>query len=144
MKNTDNRYDKKLSYVLVGIINTVFGLTLFPILYYCFPSMRTHYVILLSISQVACISSAFLTNKFLVFRTKGRYFFEYLKFSSVYVLYFIANLLLLPFLVNITKYSPMILQTIISLSVFLTSYFWHSNITFTNGLKSDKSGDEIA
>ena len=124
------RHQVKIRFLLAGFLNTAFGLGTFPVLYYMLAACKLHYLIILTISQVICISFAFLTNKFLVFRTKGNYIAEILKFIMFHLSYFIVNLFALPVLVELFHLSPVIAQSLFALLVIASSYFWHSRITF--------------
>jgi putative flippase GtrA len=77
------------------------------------------------------VAFSYLTNKFLVFRTVGNYLRESAKFALFHLSYFLVNLLALPFLVEIVGMSPVWGQTLFAVAVIITSYFWHSNITFS-------------
>jgi len=124
------RHQVKIRFLFAGILNTAFGLGTFPVLYYMLEKMKLHYLIILTISQVICISFSFLTNKFLVFRTKGNYVPEILKFITFHLSYFIVNLFALPILVELFHFHPVIAQTLFAGLVIASSYFWHSRITF--------------
>lgn len=124
------RHQVKIRFLLAGFLNTAFGLGTFPVLYYMLAACKLHYLIILTISQVICISFAFLTNKFLVFRTKGNYVAEILKFITFHLSYFIVNLFALPVLVELFHLSPVIAQSLFAVLVIASSYFWHSRITF--------------
>lgn len=131
MKATIVRHKKKINYLLVGGFNTVVGLSAFPILFYALASQHLHYMYILVISQILCVANAFITNKYLVFRTKGNHFSEFLKFSTFYMAYFLVNLILMPILVEIAGLNPAISQVFISLGVIVSSFYWHSKVTFT-------------
>jgi putative flippase GtrA len=120
----------KIRFLLAGILNTVFGLGTFPVLYFMLAGFKLHYLAILTISQAICITFAFLTNKFLVFRTKGNYMAEFLKFITFHLSYFAVNLLVLPILVELLHFNPVIAQSLFAILVIASSYFWHSRITF--------------
>jgi len=121
----------KVRFLLTGMLNTLVGLATFPILYYMLSGYALHYLVLLCISQAVCIPFAFVTNKFLVFRTKGNYVHEFLKFLTFHLSYFVANLVALPLMVNLFSLNPVIAQSLFAIMVIVSSYFWHSRITFS-------------
>lgn len=121
---------KKLMFLAVGGINTIVGISIFPLLYYVLRPLDIHYVLLLVISQIAGITFSYVTNKLIVFRTRGWLLSEYLRFATYYGVYFLINLGLLPFCVEILKQDPVVSQIIISLGSVFATYFWHSRITF--------------
>lgn len=132
MKKLYSRYEQQFNFILVGGVNTVVGLAAFPILFYALKAHSLHYMVILIISQVICVVSAFFTNKFFVFKTSGNYTAEFLKFTSFYSAYFVFNLIAMPILVEVFSIHPVITQMIISVGIILTSYFWHSRITFAS------------
>ena len=123
-------HKKKLLYLCVGGGNTVLGFTAFPLLIWLLEPYHINYITVLIISNAICITNAYLGNKFLVFKTKGNYMSEVIKFFTFYGIFFALNLALLPFMVNAFELTPVIAQTIISVAVFVTSYLWHSKISF--------------
>lgn len=124
------RHETKARFLVAGGINTVFGLAIYPALFLTVGRQGMHYMVVLVISQILSITFAYGTQKFLVFRTKGNYLSEIGRFSLFYLSYFAVNLLALPFLVEIVHIGPIVAQFIFSLAVIVSSYFWHSRITF--------------
>lgn len=120
----------KVSFVLVGALNTAFGLAAYPVLYFLLTPMRFHYLQVLAVSQVICITFAFISNKYMVFRTVGNHVQEYLRFLSFHLIYFLINLAALPFMVEVLSMNPVWAQSFFAVAVIVSSYFWHSRITF--------------
>jgi len=129
-----NRHQTKVRFLFAGALNTTIGLAVYPILYYFAAPLKLHYLIILVISQVLCVSFSFMTNKFLVFRTSGNYLREFGKFLTFHFFYFLANLAALPALVELADMDPVWAQTLFAGLIIVTSYFWHSRFTF-NSLK---------
>jgi putative flippase GtrA len=132
------RHETKVRFLLAGALNTVVGLAAYPTLFFLLAPLKLHYMVVLGITQVTCIAFSFLTNKFLVFRTVGNYLRESGKFVLFHLSYFLVNLVALPLLVEIFGMSPVWGQTLFAVAVIVTSYFWHSNITFAPATKSKK------
>ena len=130
MKLLIAKHRRKIDYLVVGGINTVIGLSAFPALYFLTKPYQLHYMVVLAISQVFCVTVAFFTNKHLVFRTQGNHLSEYLKFSAFYSAYFVINLIVMPILVEFAGMNPVKSQILISIGIIISSYFWHSKITF--------------
>lgn len=124
------KHKSKIDYLLVGGLNTVIGLSVFPALYFLTKSYQLHYMVVLGISQVVCVTIAFFTNKYFVFKTEGNHLSEYLKFAAFYSAYFVINLIVMPILVEIAGMNPVKSQILISIGIIISSYFWHSKITF--------------
>lgn len=125
-----DRHQTKVRFLLAGVFNTALGLAVYPALYFLAAPLKLHYLTILAISQVVCVTIAFLTNKFLVFRTSGNYLREYGKFITFHLSYFLVNLAALPVLVEFAGMNPVWAQTLFAVLVIVSSYFWHSRITF--------------
>lgn len=126
------RHQTKVRFLLAGALNTAIGLAVYPGLYFLAAPLKLHYLTILAVSQVVCVAFAFLTNKFLVFRTAGNYLRESGKFLTFHLSYFLMNLAALPALVELAGMNPVWAQTLFAVLVIVTSYFWHSRITFSS------------
>jgi putative flippase GtrA len=122
--------ERPVRYLLAGGLNTLVGLSAYPILLWVSPWFHEHYLVALAIVQVFCLIFAFSTYKFGVFRTRTNIVNEFWKFSSYYLINYAANWLALPLLVEVGKIPPIYAQFGFALCVIVGSYFWHSNITF--------------
>ena len=127
-----SHHQTKVRFLLAGALNTAIGLAVYPSLYFLAAPLKLHYLTILVISQVVCVTFAFLTNKFLVFRTSGNYLRESGKFLTFHSFYFLLNLAALPALVELAGMNPVWAQTLFAVLVIVTSYFWHSRITFSS------------
>ena len=125
-----DEHQVKIRYLLVGFLNTLFGLGMFPLLYFALEAKQIHYIVILIMSQSICIVFAYLTNKHMVFKTNSGYMMEFLKFSTFHFIYFFLNMAILPLLVEAFHLTPVIAQTLFSIAIIISSYFWHSQITF--------------
>ncbi len=123
-------HETKVRFLLVGVLNTAFGLAAYPALYYLMAPLKLHYLSVLIVSQIISITFAFFTTKHLVFRTTGGYLREYRKFTTFHLSYLLVNLAALPALVELAGMHPVWAQTLFAVLVIITSYFWHSRITF--------------
>lgn len=127
-----DKHQTKIRYLLAGALNTAIGLAVFPALYFLAAPLKLHYLIILTISQVLCITFAYLSNKFFVFKTSGNYLRETGKFLTFHLSYFLVNLAALPALVEFAGMNPVWAQTLFAVLIIVTSYFWHSRITFSS------------
>jgi putative flippase GtrA len=129
----------KLRFLMVGGVNTLFGLAAYPVLMLAMRPLHLPYMIPLIISHPICITFSFLTNKFITFRTKKNYLSEFSKFGTFYLINFAVNIAALPVLVEFFHMNPIIAQLGFAFVVIVTSYFWHSRITFVaRGLVDEK------
>jgi putative flippase GtrA len=125
-------HETKLRFLLAGGLNTLFGLAIFPVLIWLFAPLSVHYMVALTIAQIMGVVFAFLTNKLLVFKTRGQHVREFGKFVTFYAVGFVANLIALPILVELAHVPPIWAQLMFVSMLIISSYFWHSRITFAS------------
>ncbi|MFZ2654181.1 MAG: GtrA family protein [Victivallales bacterium] len=118
-----------LRYLIVGGWNTVFGYGFFALLYFML-SARIHYVIIAVISNIISITMAYAGYKLFVFKTKGDYLAEYLKFYVVYGFSMILGLALLPFFVEFLKVNVYLAQALAITACVFISFIGHRNFSF--------------
>jgi putative flippase GtrA len=123
-------HQTKIRFLVVGLLNTAVGLAVYPLLYILTNPLKLHYLTILVVSQVICVSFSFLTSKFLVFRTSGNYLRESLKFLMFHSTLFMVNLVALPVMVEFGGMNPIWAQMLFTAILVVISYFWHSRITF--------------
>ncbi len=131
--------DKQIiRYVIVGTWNTFFGYAVYAFFTYMLTGLVPHaYIFASVIANVISITVAYIGHKFFVFKTKGNYLREYMKFYAVYGVAVIVNITLLPFVVaavsyvtNQEKYSPYIAGIILTSITVICSFFGHKNFSF--------------
>ena len=126
MRRRLTKADRPVRFLLAGGLNTLVGLSAYPVLLWINPWFHKHYLVALAIVQVLCLLFAFATYKIGVFRTRGNIVQEFWKFSSYYALNYAANWVALPLLVEVGHVPPIIAQFGFALCVIIGSYFWHS------------------
>ncbi|MDR3489636.1 MAG: GtrA family protein [Bradyrhizobium sp.] len=124
------RHETKVRFVFAGGLNTVFGLIIFPSLYVILAPLAVHYEVVLMLSLVLSVVFSFATTKYFVFRTHGNALGEFVRFSTFHVINGTLNLLALPILVEVAFLHPVWAQLIFATVVMVSSYFWHSRISF--------------
>lgn len=129
MSQLYHQHKEKVNYLLVGSWNTLFGYLAFVGLY-LWLGYRINYLVLLLISNVFSITNAYIGYKLLVFKTKGNYLREYLRFYLVYGSAILFNFILLPITVELFKITPPIAQGIIMWLTVIFSYFGHKYFSF--------------
>ena len=128
---------RAVRFVLAGTVNTAFGLAIYPLLLWSAPALRIHYLAALGMAQVASTLFAYSSYKLLVFRTRAGVVREAGLFGTFYVAASTANWLALPVLVEVAHLPPIVAQLGFSLTLMVSSYFWHSRITFRPASVSD-------
>ena len=124
------RHEKKVRFLIAGGVNTMVGLSVYPILFILLKPFGFGYMEVLFLAQVICITFSFISNKYFVFKTKGNIKKEYVKFFVFYGFYLALNVIFLPVMVEMIKITPIVAQTLFSIAIIVTSYFWHNFITF--------------
>ena len=137
MKQLIKKHEEKVRYLIVGGWNTVFGYAAFAALYFLLRNFL-HYTFVLVISYIFGITNAYICYKFFVFKTKGNYLREYLRFYLIYGIAFIINLALLPIAVEFLKLSPLLSQGGIVFFTVAISYFGHKNFSFKGKVSKTK------
>jgi putative flippase GtrA len=129
MNRESKSFKEKARFILVGIWNTLFGYSLYFLLYTFF-HRQIHYIFLLIIATIFSITNAYFCYKFFVFKTTGGYIKEYMRFYLVYGVNFGLNMLLLPVFVETLLVEPRISQAIITLGLTIFSYIGHKYFSF--------------
>jgi putative flippase GtrA len=125
-----SRVGRPARYLLAAGMNTVFGLAIYPALLWAFPWLRVHYMVGLLIAQAVSLCFAYASYKLGVFQTRGGYAREITAFLSFYGVNYAANWIALPALVEFGHIPPIIAQLMFSAVIMVSSYFWHSKVTF--------------
>lgn len=120
---------KPIRFVIVGGWNTVFGYVSFALLYYLF-SHRIHYLFLMIFSSILSITNAYICHKFFVFKTKGNYVKEYLRYYIIYSVPMAIGFISFPFCIEILKMNFYVTQAILTLITVIISWFGHKHISF--------------
>jgi len=124
------KHQEKFNYLLVGIWNTIFGYSVFVALYYLF-GQWAHYMFIWVVSTVLAITNAYIGFKSFVFRTKGNYLREYLRFYVVYSGSMLLNIVLLPLCVEILRIAPPAAQGGIICVGAVVNYLGHKHFSFS-------------
>ncbi len=124
------RNGRPLRFAMAGVINTIFGLAIYPALLWSSGALRGHYMIALGIAQVTSLLFAFAIYKLGVFRTRANVMREFGTFVPFYLINYAANWIALPLLVEWASIPPIVAQLSFSLILMIGSYFWHSRLTF--------------
>ena len=127
-----------IRYLLVGTWNTCFGYAAFAFLTYLLTDVIPYaYMAASIISSIIAITLAYIGYKLFVFRTKGNYLREYLRFYVVYGASAAVNLALLPLLVTVLNffmlqkvYAPYLAGAILTSVTVVISFLGHRNFSF--------------
>jgi putative flippase GtrA len=131
--------NQPLRFLVVGGWNTGSGYLVFALLYY-FLSPHIHYLAILALTVVVNVTNAFLCYKFIVFRTRGNYLREYLRFYAVYAVPIGLGFVLLPFAIEVLKLNAYVAQALVTLFLAGVSYLGHKHISFRRAAVDQKNG----
>ncbi|MCX7971077.1 MAG: GtrA family protein [Negativicutes bacterium] len=120
---------KKFRYLLVGFWNTVFSYLLFAA-FFAWLGDRLHYQLIVVAVNVIAITNNYIAYKVFVFRTRGNYWREYLRFYAVYGLGIGLNLLLLPLLLSFTPLNAYAAQAVVTVIIIIVGYIGHNRFSF--------------
>jgi len=124
------KHQQKISYLLVGVWNTIFGYAVFVALYFLFVT-RVHYLVILLVSNILSITNAYVGYKAFVFKTKGNYLREYLRFYVVYGASMGVNMVYLPVCVEFFRIMPPVAQAGWIFINVIISYLGHRHFSFS-------------
>lgn len=121
--------DRRIAFVIVGVINTVVGFAWFA-LFDLSVGRIWGYMATLLFAHVASVLCAFVLYRRFVFRVRGHVWVDLARFESVYLVALGINALLLPLLVELGGLQPIVAQAVIVFVTTLVSYIGHSRFSF--------------
>jgi putative flippase GtrA len=130
------RRREQLLYLVVGAWNTVFGYGVWALLQYLLGD-TLNYLVIVVIAWPIAVLNAYLGYRYIVFRSGGPMLRELPRFSLVYLLTLIANLLLLPVALRVLPFSIYVDQALFFSIVVVSSYLAHKYYSFGNPLPTD-------
>ncbi len=114
---------------LVGVVNTAFGYGVFIALELSVGHVL-HYLVILGISHVLGVLEAYVLQRWLVFRVRGHWWRDLLRFWSVYLVALAFNAAALPLLHEVLGIAVIPAQGIVLLVSALGTYVAHRNFSF--------------
>jgi len=121
---------KKKIYLIVGLINTIFGYFIGILNYILFYKLIGIFFLSL-LNNIISITFSFLTYKYFVFKTKNKFFLsEYLKSYIVYGLAFIVGTFFLWLTLEVIKFDIFLAQFITIGLTVIFSYIGNNYFTF--------------
>jgi len=121
-------FDQIIKYILVGIFNTIFGISLYTGVILLLG--ESHYLLLGFICNIISITESFFCYKFFVFKTKGNYLSEYLKIYVTNGTSMLAGLVMMYILVSLLKISAIYANIIVTGMTVIINFFMHKGFTF--------------
>jgi putative flippase GtrA len=118
-----------MRFLVAGGWNTAFGYASLAVLYYLF-SDKIQYMFLIVFSTVLNITNAYICHKFFVFKTKGNYIREYLRYYVIYSIPIGMAFVLLPFCIEVLGMNFYVTQALLTVATVFISYFGHKHVSF--------------
>lgn len=123
--------DQRVRFIIVGGVNTLVGYTVFAVLTTSvFGTLRFGYLLSLLVSYAVAIVLAFLLYRRFVFAVSGRWWLDFVRFVSVYMLAIGINFLALPALVELVGLHPLVSQAMVLVATTLLSFVGHKLFSF--------------
>jgi putative flippase GtrA len=126
-------------FLVVGGGNTVGGYAIASLTYYGLHDVLP-LVAIIAIYTVLGITLSYVTLKCLVFRTRGNYIAEYLRFYVVYAASIGMNFILMPASVGWLGMNPYLAMALIGALTVLISFFGHRHFSFRGRPQDGPSG----
>jgi Predicted membrane protein len=123
------RRREQLLYLAVGGWNTVFGYGVWALLQYLLGD-HLHYLVVVVLSWPIAVLNAYLGYRYVVFRSRGSVFRELPRFSLVYLVTLLVNLVLLPIALRVTPFNIYVVQALLTVIVIVCSYLSHKYYSF--------------
>lgn len=132
-----SKHATKSRFLIVGVWNTIFGYLVFIGFDSLFTSLFSkRYVAYMSaavLSNIIAIINAYIFHKYVTFKSRIKgiaIIFEFLRFSTTYLITFCLSLLLLPLFVEIMNVTPKIAGALVILTCTVVSYVGHTKFSF--------------
>lgn len=116
-------------YLVTGGINTLLSYAVGASLFYILID-KIHYIIIMIISTIVNVTISYFNYKFIVFKTKGNYIREYLRFYIVYSVPIGFGFIAFPICYQALDMNPYLAQALIMAVTVIASYIGHKKISF--------------
>ncbi len=120
--------DEKVRFVIAGICNMGIRYLIFVLLGLAFTVNR--YQIILLATWLSSSVIAFLSYKYLVFRTEGNHMKEFVKSLLIWCLSYVLNALLLGFLVGRLQWNVYAAQGLVIILIVVINYLLFKHFAF--------------
>ncbi len=120
--------DEKVRFVIAGICNMGIRYLIFVLLGLAFTVNR--YQIILLATWLSSSVIAFLSYKYLVFRTEGHHIKEFVKSLLIWCLSYVLNALLLGFLVGRLQWNVYAAQGLVIILIVVINYLLFKHFAF--------------
>lgn len=124
--------DQRVAFLIVGGVNTIQGTLWYWIFFALLGPLfgRLGHMVALVPTYAAAIFCAFLLYRKFVFKVKGHFVRDLLRFSTVYLTMFLINIPVLWLLVDVLHLSPYVAQVVNVAVTTVSSWVFHKRFSF--------------
>jgi putative flippase GtrA len=119
---------KHVKFALIGVYNTLFGYGAFAGLHEAFP--HVNYMFVLIVSREVSVVGSFIAYRLFVFKVRGAVVSDFMRFWLVYSGAAVANLIALPFFVQIVGLNVLVAQAVTMVLTVISSWIGHNHFSF--------------
>ena len=123
--------DERIRFLAIGAWNTLAGYLIFVVIHLLAGAWLGP-ALTLVVSYCFALPQSFLTQRLLVFRTRGRWIRQFFRFTAANSIIFFANLMLLPLAVSVTQLDAAIVQAALVAFFTVASYLAHKHFSFAS------------
>ena len=120
---------QQFRYLVTGGVNTLLSYAIGAITFYLLVD-KIHYLLIMIVSTVICVTVSYVNHKIFVFRTEGNFIREYLRFYLVYAVPICFAFVAFPVFYVVLGVNPYVAQALIMAVTVVASYIGHKRISF--------------
>jgi len=129
------KLQKEISlYTLFGVLTTIISISTYKL----FLVLGIYYIIATTLSATLAVVFAFLTNRFIVFESKGNFISEGIKFFSGRIVIFLVETAILIIAVSWMRLDEFYSKVAVTLLVIIFNYMYSKFIVFKKGGQSEE------
>ena len=120
---------EKILYLVVGAWNTLVQYAVFSVCWFLL-HQHLHPDLVLLVAYLIASVNGFLGFRYIVFRSRGHVFIEYLKFQVVYLPLLMVNMVVLPVLLAYTPLNAYVVQALFAAFAVVAGYLGNRYFAF--------------
>lgn len=124
--------NEQVRFLAVGGLNAVLAYAIFAGMYFLLAE-HIHYMFILVLVTITSNLVSYMNQKFLVFRTRGRFLREFVRFVTVNLSGSGIGFVLFPVAIELLKMDPYVAQALIMVIAVTISYLGHKHFSFRRG-----------
>lgn len=121
-------------FIIVGGWNFGFSYVFFACAYWLLHPL-VHDAIIMVICSIVGITNAFVTHRWLTYRSKGSILLEYFRFYFVYGVQIGSNIVFFLLFVRVLHFNAYLTQAGLTVLLTVLSYWGHKHVSFKGGVE---------